>query len=329
MPPKRTMFLPDSEIAADDRLSDVLSSLYVKMLGVGRFDLAAPWGMHIPKNLGWFHVVIKGGCVLTGQGVEAGQSLNQGDVLFLPNGRRFILRDRLNSPLRITQNPMRPSSTDQQATSKFGKVTKPTTLVCCWFQFDEDGLHALHSVLPSFIIIKASRNPQATRIDGILRLIACESASRGPGTGMILSRLVEVLCVIAIQEDLAHSKNVGGSCLKALLDLDIGPSLRLIHSRPEESWTVASLAEKVSMSRSAFAARFTSLVGQPPLHYLHECRMRKASQLLQKTSVGLKQVASRVGYHSLPAFSTAFKRWFGVAPGRYRHSSTVDRTSTE
>ncbi|MCG8409042.1 MAG: AraC family transcriptional regulator [Phycisphaerales bacterium] len=326
MSPKQTMFLPDREVAAVDRLSDAMGNLYVRTLGVGRFDLAAPWGMRIPRNLGWFHVVIRGGCLLTGEGGETRQSLDQGDLLFVPIGRQFVLRDRLDSPLTITQDPVTQSCADHRVTPDFGNTAKPTTLICGWFRFDED---AFHSVLPPFIVVRGERSPHAARIDGILRLIACESASREPGAATILSRLVEILFVFAIQEYVAHSKDIEGSSLKALLDLEIGPVLRLMHRQPEEPWTVASLAERVSMSRSAFAARFSSLVGQPPLHYLHECRMRKASHLLQKTSVGIKQVASRVGYHSVPAFSTAFKRWSGIAPGKYRHAGPKGRAITE
>ncbi len=71
---------------------------------------------------------------------------------------------------------------------------------------------------------------------------------------------------------------------------------------PEKNWTVASLAEQVPMSRSAFAARFTELVGQPPMQYLTAWRMLKATELLRESQLGLKNVATLIGYESEVSF---------------------------
>jgi AraC-like DNA-binding protein len=75
------------------------------------------------------------------------------------------------------------------------------------------------------------------------------------------------------------------------------------------------------MSRSAFAARFAQLVEEPPLTYLTRWRMQKASRLLETSHAGVAEVAKRVGYDAEAAFSKAFKRWIGVAPGAYRRTS--------
>jgi AraC-like DNA-binding protein len=72
------------------------------------------------------------------------------------------------------------------------------------------------------------------------------------------------------------------------------------------------------MSRSAFAARFAQFVEEPPLTYLTRWRMQKASRLLETSPAGVAEIAKRVGYDAEAAFSKAFKRWIGVAPGAYR-----------
>jgi len=72
------------------------------------------------------------------------------------------------------------------------------------------------------------------------------------------------------------------------------------------------------MSRSAFAARFAQLVEEPPLTYLTRWRMQKASRLLETTPAGVAEIAKRVGYEAEAAFSKAFKRRTGAAPGAYR-----------
>jgi len=108
--------------------------------------------------------------------------------------------------------------------------------------------------------------------------------------------------------------------LAALNDLQIGAALALVHADPQASWTVASLAAKVAMSRSAFAARFVQLVGEPPLQYVTRWRMQKASGILRDGHASLAEVAARVGYESEAAFSKAFKRAVGSTPGAYRRS---------
>jgi AraC-like DNA-binding protein len=92
----------------------------------------------------------------------------------------------------------------------------------------------------------------------------------------------------------------------------------LIQRQPGESWTVESLASRVSLSRSAFSAKFKQLVGEPPMQYLTRVRLTKAAALLRTHPATLVEIALSIGYDSEVAFSKAFKRYFGMAPGAYR-----------
>ncbi|TCO60763.1 AraC-like DNA-binding protein [Actinocrispum wychmicini] len=112
---------------------------------------------------------------------------------------------------------------------------------------------------------------------------------------------------------------------RALADPAIGDALRLLHEDPAHRWTVAALAAKVGMSRAAFAARFTSLVGQPPLTYLTGWRMTLGADLLRDTEA---TVARTVGYEDAFAFSVAFKRARGVSPSVWRRQC-ADPGATE
>ena len=77
------------------------------------------------------------------------------------------------------------------------------------------------------------------------------------------------------------------------------------------------------MSRSAFAARFTELVGEPPMHYVTRWRMHSAVSWLQEDDATLGELALRLGYQSEAAFSRAFKRFIGEAPGALRRMSAT------
>ena len=106
----------------------------------------------------------------------------------------------------------------------------------------------------------------------------------------------------------------------ALRDPQIGRALVLLHDKPHQPWTVAELADRVALSRSAFAAKFTQLVGEPPLRYLTRLRLNAATTRLRSGNDKLSVIADAAGYDSVPAFAKAFKRGIGVTPGEYRRS---------
>ena len=75
------------------------------------------------------------------------------------------------------------------------------------------------------------------------------------------------------------------------------------------------------MSRSAFAARFTELVGEPVMSYVARWRMQVAVAALKDEGATVGQLADRLGYRSEAAFSRAFKRVIGVSPGAIRRGA--------
>ena len=84
---------------------------------------------------------------------------------------------------------------------------------------------------------------------------------------------------------------------------------------------MASLADAVGMSRSAFSARFTQLVGEPAMHYAVRWKMQVALTRLRETDSTLAALANTLGYDSEAAFSRAFKRIMGVSPGTARRTT--------
>jgi transcriptional regulator GlxA family with amidase domain len=119
--------------------------------------------------------------------------------------------------------------------------------------------------------------------------------------------------------------NGSPSWLRALGDAQMGEALRLMHLQPGHGWTVPTLARRVSMSRSAFAARFRALVGETPLEHLTQWRMvRAASMMRESRAVKLAAIAAAVGYESDSAFGKVFRRVMGISPGQYRREQGVE-----
>jgi len=104
-------------------------------------------------------------------------------------------------------------------------------------------------------------------------------------------------------------------------DPEVGKVLALMHNRPADPWTIATLATEVGLSRSVLAERFRQYLGEPPVAYLTRWRLQLGAQMLSSTSYSVAQIASEVGYESEPAFNRAFKRHFGNPPARYRNEA--------
>jgi len=90
-----------------------------------------------------------------------------------------------------------------------------------------------------------------------------------------------------------------------------------MHSDVRHRWTVAELAKRAGMSRSAFATRFVATIGCAPIEYLSKWRMSLAQDALSHGGKSLDDLAEEIGYESASAFSTAFRRRFGCPPGAF------------
>lgn len=210
---------------------------------------------------------------------------------------------------------------------RFGGGGEPTQLLC-GFLGAETSFDPLRVALPSSLKLDVRTTSSGAWIESSFRFAVGEIASGRVGSTTVLAKLSEVLFVEAVRRYVASLPPERRGWLAGLRDPQIGRALTLIHGRPTEAWTAESLALEVNMSRSVFADRFTSLVGQPPMTYLTLWRMHIAAQRLREGHGSVAQIAFAVGYESEAAFSHAFKRQFGVSPGGWRKQSVADGAST-
>ena len=143
-------------------------------------------------------------------------------------------------------------------------------------------------------------------------------AEGDPGSATVVSKLSELLFVETVRQYLATLPPEHTGWLAGLRDPAIGRALSLLHAKLDQNWSSDALAYEVNMSRSAFADRFTSVVGQPPMRYLTSWRMQVARQQLQETRRSVAQIAHEVGYDSEEGFTRAFRRECGVPPAAWR-----------
>jgi AraC-like DNA-binding protein len=206
---------------------------------------------------------------------------------------------------------------------EFGGGGALTRMICGSFQFDNETRSPLRSILPPLIHLKHEHSHLGEWLEPTLKMLALEARQPRPGSETLISRLLDIIFVQALRVWIASEPPTSGGWLGALRDPQIGAALSLMHREPQRHWSVENLASEVAMSRSPFAARFTALVGEPPLTYLTNWRMHLAETLLTREGLNVSQVAGRIGYESEAAFSKAFKRYFGQSPLAHRRQTQL------
>jgi AraC-like DNA-binding protein len=295
-----------------DALGEALHLMRMSGTFYCRNELSEPWGLTMPDMTDclWFHVLTSGRCEVE---VDGGiTSLEPGDVLLVPGGQGHrLFSGDAESPI-VTTLPHE-FETDSYAILRHGGGGAVTHLVCGAVRFDHPAAKHLINVLPHVLYVRRADDMRAT-----IDLMAAEAKAVRPGGEAVITRLADVLVIQTIRSWLANDPAARTGWLGALQDQQIGQALALIHRDPAQPWTVERLAHQTAMSRSAFAARFTELVGEPAMRYVTRWRMHVAMNQLQDRDSTVSEIARGLGYESEAAFSRAFKRIVGVSPGQAR-----------
>ena len=300
-----------------DVLSEVLHTTRLRGWVADEASFASPWRIRVSAGLA-FYLVVRGNCCLELDDAAEPVNLAPGDFVLVVHGSSHSLREGLHHPAIPVQEFATPASFQQRRTADVESGAALAHLICGGFVLEERRNIPWLASLPRFIQVSAVDGQPAAWLAEILRLMIRESHVQWPGRQAIVNHLAQIILIQSIRSCGKALPAGEGNWLAAVTDSDIGPALGLMHSQPAWPWTVASLAQKTGMSRSAFAARFKALVAKPPQQYLVECRMRMACNLLRDGHYGIKEIATRVGYATRAAFSNAFRRWSGQTPASYR-----------
>jgi AraC-like DNA-binding protein len=314
-----------------DAFSEILSA--VKLNGAVYFTahFSAPWGVSAsgsdqfaatfslgPAHLVFYHLVLEGRAAVE---LEGGQSLElqPGDVVIFPHGDAHHIfsgkgatRPYPNYGIsaKIKARDLSPlHAGGGGALSRF---------VCGYMTLDPNLSKPILSGLPAVFKVNLRSDRSGQWLENSILHLVEEAASERIGSEAMLAKLSEALFVDTLRRYVAGLPEQQMGWLAGARDPIVGKSLGLMHSRIAHPWTIADLADAVGISRSALVERFTRYVSEPPMAYLTRWRLQLAARSLEKTSRGVAEIASDVGYESEAAFNRAFKREFGRPPGRYR-----------
>jgi AraC-like DNA-binding protein len=300
-----------------DPLSDVLSLLKPRSYVSAGFDAGGDWAIRFPQNVGIkCYAVVSGTCWLIVDDVAEPICLKAGDCFLLPGGRVH----RLASDPAVT--PVA-SGTVFKA-PRVGNVVVHNGgggLFLVGSRFVLNGNHAdiLLAMLPPVVHIRKESEQAALRWS-VERMME-ELHQQRPGSFLVAEHLAHMMLVQALRlhmEEAAETEAGGVGWLFALADKQMGAAIGAMHADPAQRWTLQSLAERVHMSRSAFALKFKQMVGMSAMDYLTRWRMLLAGDRLANSSDPISVIAPALGYESESAFSTAFKRVMGCAPRQYK-----------
>lgn len=278
---------PDGEqrgATSGDLLSHVLAQ--VRLTGDDVFTRALAKGERLVLEPGEAHVIVVTRGALHIEGDDRSPTIiDTGELVLLPRGA---------GALRILAGHER------------------AEIVACRFWFDPDSLRGMTFALPQCLHIR--RTEGAGWIDGIAGFLMLETVDVQPGSALMISRLIDLIVIRALRTWVHHGHGQSFGWLGGLSDARISRSLKTIHEKPLERWSIETLAGIAGMSRSSFCERFTALVGRSPLRYQKEWRLGLARDMLVRRDARVGEIGLRIGYGSEAAFSRAYKELFGHSP---------------
>ncbi len=304
------------DTAHEGLLSRILRELRLDSATYRSLLLRGDWRLRFDGPLRGVHIVVAGRPHLA---LDDGTTceLAPGDLVVLPRADAHTMsgyagsRAAPYSSLALAQR-----SPDVEAV--FGDAGEETRIVCGVFFFADDE-HPAVSGLPSCIHVPADTD-RSPWLEGLTTALVAEAVERGPGSEVVMARLSDALVTRALRYHLETADEPGW--LHGLRDPAVSRALDALHRDLGRPWTVAGLAREAGLSRTAFADRFSRLVGQSPMEYAFGCRTRRAQALLRTDRLTVEAVAAQVGYGSDAALSAAFVRFAGMTPGAYRRQST-------
>jgi AraC-like DNA-binding protein len=188
-------------------------------------------------------------------------------------------------------------------------------LTCC-YQLRHGPAPQYLRALPELVVVPLDhdRHPEMRTV---VDLLGATVSSTRSGAGATLPALLDLVLVHVLRQ--WHERH-GAPGWPTTDDPAVATALRKIHEDPRRQWTVGGLSEAAGMPRTAFAKRFAAAVGRPPIGYLISWRLARGARLLRETDAPLAAVAREVGYSNEFAFSGAFRREYGLSPGRFRRA---------
>ncbi|MDA2892169.1 AraC family transcriptional regulator [Mycolicibacterium sp. BiH015] len=285
--------------------------------------LTPPWALHFVDGAPLTLCAVLGGAGWIVPEDGAPQHLDSHDTVLVRGPGTFTFVDDLDTaaePIACGEFCAAPEyggTRHRLGWSDGGNSDDATTLIVGAYPVRGEISRRLLEALPVVLHVEAGETG-----DAVLDHLAAEVAMDVPGQQVVLDRLLDWMLVCTIREWFDRPGGEPPAWWAAQRDPVVGDALRLLHDDPAAPWTVKALAERIGVSRSTLAKRFSDLMAEAPLTYLTHWRMALAvDRLVDEPTSSIAEVARSVGYADPFAFSAAFKRVRGMNPRDFRRAA--------
>ncbi len=262
-----------------------------------------------PRTGAVFHLVLRGSPWMHDPGgLNRPRQLQAGDFIFLPRDAEHVLTG--------SSTPPPAANTRIEAVRTAEEDSSHIVLICGKVVLEPHAQRFLLAPLPDIVVMSADDAAVPAIVPAIISIMWDQVRSNDHPLSVTMNKLADVL-IAQVLRFVVGKRLVSSGAFAGLADAHLRRGLVAVIDVPVQAWSVETLAGRASMSRSAFAARFLSIVGTSPLDFIREWRMRLAiGKLIGGSSVAA--VAASVGYESEASFAKAFKRVIGTGPGAIR-----------
>jgi AraC-like DNA-binding protein len=198
-------------------------------------------------------------------------------------------------------------------------------LICGYFHASYGSSTDLFGGLAAPII---ERFDERDQIDEKLKTALMELVAQEIGFGAMSAALLKQVIVALLRRSL-RSVDLWVERFAVLGDPQITRAFAEMVANPGARHSLQSLARTAILSRSAFVARFTKVLGRPPMIVLRDLRMRQAAEELRASTFSVDEIARHAGYASRSSFVRAFRMACGDDPSSYRRSAPPRATGDQ
>jgi transcriptional regulator GlxA family with amidase domain len=102
------------------------------------------------------------------------------------------------------------------------------------------------------------------------------------------------------------------------MDRRIEAAIAIVHIETSRNVSVRELARRVNLSVWHFARLFKAETSISPKQYMRDYKVKQAAEMLAKSFLSIKEIATNVGLGDRSHFSRTYKKLCGHAPSLVR-----------